>query len=112
MDSSGVPKIMVFRPTMDEFKDFNRYIEYIEQLGAHKAGIAKVSLWMILLYDAADVVIFSTMVLLAIHPNKYHLCTAVPNGLYEDCQIEDHFVAHSVCITTLTSTLIIVSPPQ
>jgi len=44
VDSSGVPKIMVFRPTMDEFKDFHRFIEHIEHLGAHKAGIAKVSL--------------------------------------------------------------------
>jgi len=43
-DSGGVPKIMVFRPTMDEFKDFHRYVEHIECLGAHKAGIAKVSL--------------------------------------------------------------------
>jgi len=42
--SGGVPKIMVFRPTMDEFKDFHRYIDYIEHLGGHKAGIAKVSL--------------------------------------------------------------------
>jgi len=40
--SDGVPKIMVFRPTMDEFKDFHRYIEHIEHLGAHKAGIAKI----------------------------------------------------------------------
>jgi len=40
--SDKVPKIMVFRPTMDEFKDFHHYIDYIEHLGAHKAGIAKV----------------------------------------------------------------------
>ena len=44
VDSGGVPKIMVFRPTMDEFKDFHRYVEHIEYLGAHKAGIAKVCL--------------------------------------------------------------------
>jgi len=43
MSSDSVPKIMVFRPTMDEFKDFHRYIDHIEHLGAHKAGIAKVS---------------------------------------------------------------------
>nr|KAG5697397.1 hypothetical protein BaRGS_008823 [Batillaria attramentaria] len=43
--SSGgslVPKIMVFRPTMEEFKDFNKYIAYMESQGAHKAGLAKV----------------------------------------------------------------------
>ncbi|KAB0791426.1 hypothetical protein PPYR_03226 [Photinus pyralis] len=36
------PKIMVFRPTWDEFKDFAKYVEYMESMGAHKAGVAKV----------------------------------------------------------------------
>lgn len=35
-------EIMVFRPTYEEFKDFNRYIHYMESQGAHQAGIAKV----------------------------------------------------------------------
>jgi len=39
----GGPKIMVFRPTYEEFKDFSKYIEYMESVGAHKAGLAKVS---------------------------------------------------------------------
>ncbi|KAB0396927.1 hypothetical protein E2I00_009842, partial [Balaenoptera physalus] len=34
-------KIMTFRPTMEEFKDFNRYVAYIESQGAHRAGLAK-----------------------------------------------------------------------
>lgn len=34
---------MVFRPTWEEFKDFNTYIKYIESQGAHKAGLAKVN---------------------------------------------------------------------
>lgn len=37
------PKIMVFRPTWDEFKDFKTFVEYMESQGAHKAGLAKVS---------------------------------------------------------------------
>ena len=37
-----IPKIMVFRPSWEEFKDFNRYIEYIESRGAQKSGLAKV----------------------------------------------------------------------
>ena len=37
-----IPKIMVFRPTYEEFKDFSKYIEYMESQGAHKAGLAKV----------------------------------------------------------------------
>ncbi|VEN47665.1 unnamed protein product [Callosobruchus maculatus] len=38
----GVPKIMVFRPTWEEFKDFSKYIQHMESKGAHKAGLAKV----------------------------------------------------------------------
>lgn len=40
--SGGVPKIQVFRPTWEEFKDFNNYIIQIEKSGAHKAGLAKI----------------------------------------------------------------------
>lgn len=36
------PRIQVFRPTYEEFKDFTSYIEYMESKGAHKAGLAKV----------------------------------------------------------------------
>lgn len=36
------PRIMVFRPTMSEFKNFNNYIAYMEEQGAHRAGVAKV----------------------------------------------------------------------
>ncbi|XP_075228956.1 uncharacterized protein LOC142328798 [Lycorma delicatula] len=40
--SGGIPDIMVFRPTYEEFKDFSKFIEYMESKGAHKAGLAKV----------------------------------------------------------------------
>lgn len=33
---------MVFRPTWEEFKNFPKYLEYMESQGAHKAGLAKV----------------------------------------------------------------------
>lgn len=33
---------MVFRPTWEEFKNFAKYVEYMESMGAHKAGLAKV----------------------------------------------------------------------
>ena len=36
-------KIMVFRPTLDEFKNFSAYIRKMEEMGAHRAGVAKVS---------------------------------------------------------------------
>uniref|UniRef100_A0A0A9XHP2 [histone H3]-trimethyl-L-lysine(9) demethylase n=1 Tax=Lygus hesperus TaxID=30085 RepID=A0A0A9XHP2_LYGHE len=36
------PAIQTFRPTWDEFKDFSKYIQYIESCGAHKAGLAKI----------------------------------------------------------------------
>lgn len=44
MDQSNEkPRIMVFRPTWEEFKDFDKYVEYMESKGAHKAGLAKVN---------------------------------------------------------------------
>ncbi|XP_058157820.1 lysine-specific demethylase 4C isoform X2 [Dasypus novemcinctus] len=35
-------KIMTFRPSMEEFRNFNRYLAYMESKGAHRAGLAKV----------------------------------------------------------------------
>ncbi|XP_041447464.1 lysine-specific demethylase 4B isoform X3 [Xenopus laevis] len=35
-------KIMTFRPTLEEFQDFGKYMAYIESHGAHRAGLAKV----------------------------------------------------------------------
>ncbi|KAF1386029.1 hypothetical protein PFLUV_G00113910 [Perca fluviatilis] len=35
-------RIMTFQPSKEEFKDFSRYIAYMESQGAHKAGMAKV----------------------------------------------------------------------
>ncbi|KAM6033227.1 lysine-specific demethylase 4C isoform 3-T5 [Chlamydotis macqueenii] len=35
-------KIMTFRPSMDEFREFNKYLAYMESQGAHRAGVAKV----------------------------------------------------------------------
>ena len=41
---NNAPKIMVFRPTWEEFKDFKKFINYMESQGAHKVGLAKVRL--------------------------------------------------------------------
>uniref|UniRef100_A0A3Q3Q080 [histone H3]-trimethyl-L-lysine(9) demethylase n=1 Tax=Monopterus albus TaxID=43700 RepID=A0A3Q3Q080_MONAL len=38
----GSKGILTFYPTADEFKNFSRYIAYIESQGAHKAGLAKI----------------------------------------------------------------------
>ncbi|KAL2098214.1 hypothetical protein ACEWY4_007421 [Coilia grayii] len=35
-------KIMTFRPTIEEFRDFNQYLVYMESQGAHRAGLAKI----------------------------------------------------------------------
>lgn len=42
VSSGSGMQIQVFRPTWDEFKDFNKYVQYMESKGAHKAGLAKV----------------------------------------------------------------------
>lgn len=36
-------KIMVFRPTLSEFSNFPAYIRKMEEMGAHRAGVAKVN---------------------------------------------------------------------
>lgn len=43
MAAEQIPDILIFEPTWEEFKDFNKYVEYMESVGAHLAGIAKVS---------------------------------------------------------------------
>nr|XP_042707395.1 lysine-specific demethylase 4A isoform X6 [Chrysemys picta bellii] len=35
-------RIMTFRPSAEQFRDFSRYVAYIESQGAHRAGLAKV----------------------------------------------------------------------
>lgn len=40
----GSRGIMTFYPTVEQFSNFNRYIAYMESQGAHKAGLAKVSI--------------------------------------------------------------------
>ena len=36
--------VMCFSPTMEEFRDFSGFIQYMEEQGAHKYGVAKVRL--------------------------------------------------------------------
>lgn len=36
--------IMCFEPTMDEFRNFSKFVAYMESQGAHKCGVAKVQL--------------------------------------------------------------------
>jgi len=48
--------IMVFYPTMEEFRDFYKFVSYMEQQGAHKMGVAKVPyLFNILEYEVSSV---------------------------------------------------------
>ncbi|XP_013863535.1 lysine-specific demethylase 4A isoform X2 [Austrofundulus limnaeus] len=36
------PRVMTFTPSKEEFKDFVRYVAYMESQGAHRAGMAKI----------------------------------------------------------------------
>lgn len=47
---STIPKIMVFRPTWEQFQNFPAYIQYMEERGAHKAGLVKVKKTYIYIY--------------------------------------------------------------
>lgn len=42
LGANSAHKIMTFRPTMEEFRDFEKYIAYMETQGAHRVGLAKV----------------------------------------------------------------------
>ncbi len=39
--------VMCFSPTMEEFRDFSKFIVYMEEQGAHKCGVAKVLLQLL-----------------------------------------------------------------
>ncbi|XP_037948408.1 probable lysine-specific demethylase 4A [Teleopsis dalmanni] len=41
-NSKSNPRIMTFYPTYEQFKNFSKFITYIESKGAHLAGLAKV----------------------------------------------------------------------
>lgn len=36
--------VYVFSPSWDEFKDFNKFVSYMEDIGAHHVGLAKVAI--------------------------------------------------------------------
>lgn len=36
-------QVPIFRPTLEEFSNFGKYIQYMELCGAHNQGIARVS---------------------------------------------------------------------
>uniref|UniRef100_A0A3P8UL20 [histone H3]-trimethyl-L-lysine(9) demethylase n=1 Tax=Cynoglossus semilaevis TaxID=244447 RepID=A0A3P8UL20_CYNSE len=41
-DTQNIVKVMTFTPSNGDFKDFSRYIAYMESQGAHRAGMAVV----------------------------------------------------------------------
>ena len=40
--NNDVPTIHVLRPTMEEFKDFNKFTEHLASTGANLAGLTKI----------------------------------------------------------------------
>lgn len=47
--------IMVFTPTMEEFRNFPAFVKYMEEQGAHHHGIAKVRILFARLLSAVSV---------------------------------------------------------
>ena len=45
-------KIKIYRPTVEEFSDFNRYVQFIESDGGHLGGICKVNMFFTYLHKA------------------------------------------------------------
>ncbi len=41
----GSGGIMIFTPTWEQFRDFQGFISYMEEQGAHHCGVAKVGAW-------------------------------------------------------------------
>jgi hypothetical protein len=41
--------VMCFSPKMEEFRDFSGFIRYMEEQGAHKYGVAKVSSYVMMI---------------------------------------------------------------
>jgi hypothetical protein len=77
----GGPKIMVFRPTYEEFKDFSKYIDYMESVGAHKAGLAKVSNHLVgLLFFLCGEISFCIDGRILLHKWEASLCRISPTG--------------------------------
>lgn len=42
--------IMTFTPTWEQFQDFQGFISYMEEQGAHHCGVAKVGAWSLCTY--------------------------------------------------------------
>uniref|UniRef100_A0A8B9TPW9 Lysine-specific demethylase 4A n=1 Tax=Anas platyrhynchos TaxID=8839 RepID=A0A8B9TPW9_ANAPL len=42
LEGPNPARIMTFRPSMEQFRDFSRYIAYVEAQGGHRAGLAKI----------------------------------------------------------------------
>ena len=103
-DGRGIPKIMTFRPTMEEFKDFNAYIVKIEEQGAHLAGICKVRFELLLFKTYIFIFSHSLLTSGIILQNTIMYCKSLNAKVFLFCRL---FLRKSgsldvVVMTTLT----------
>jgi len=76
-------KIKTYRPTMEEFKNFNLYVKYIESDGGHKGGVCKIippKEWKARLSSYDDVDNFKI-------PSPITQHTIGNKGLYSQCNM-------------------------
>uniref|UniRef100_A0A1B0CN51 [histone H3]-trimethyl-L-lysine(9) demethylase n=1 Tax=Lutzomyia longipalpis TaxID=7200 RepID=A0A1B0CN51_LUTLO len=75
---------MIFKPTWEEFKDFPKFLQYMESQGAHKAGLAKIVPpveWVKAGYDIENINIKI--------PAPIRQVVAGKNGLYQQINIPE-----------------------
>lgn len=89
-------RIMTFTPSKEEFKDFSRYIAYMESQGAHKAGMAKVSIFFSnVLFRVAYGCVFDLFVLLTAWFKQRHRIDGTGRGkIYIDKQVAKTYFFH------------------
>lgn len=111
-------KIMTFRPTLEEFRDFGKYVAYIESQGAHRAGLAKVRLvltYLIWFREVENLLggnlslgFMNSCIGSSVSVEKYWLCFGggiLGTGIYKTVLLRNSLLLFSVVLSLNVSKL-------